>query len=185
MHKFFRGAMTTALVFSLTMWAISADAAQPMKIGVINLQHIMANSKFAKSIQSQLQAKGEELQKNVQKERDKYDALKSEIDKKKTVWSQEVLQEKIRDLQKTEEYGKIVSRDATYELQTLEKKLMGPVLNELGTLINDYGKREGFTMIMDNTGQGARSGILYVDATLDISEKILKELDVVLAKKKK
>lgn len=185
MHKIFKG-VTTALVFSLTMWAVSASAAaQPMKIGVINLQYIMANSKFAKTIQAQLQAKGEDLQKNVQKERDKYDALKNEIDKKKTVWSQEILQEKVRELQKIEEYGKIVSRDATYELQTLEKKLMGPVLNELGTIINDYGKREGFTMIMDNTGQGARSGLLYVDATLDISEKILKELDAVLAKKKK
>jgi len=186
MPKISKGILTGALVFFLTLsGGLTAWASQPVKIGVINLQFIMANSKFAKSIQTQLQNKGEELQKNVQKERDKYDSLKNEIDKKKTVWSQEILQEKLRELQKIEEFGKIVSRDATYELQTLEKKLMGPILNELGTLLTAYGKREGFTMIMDNTGQGARSGLLYVDETLDVSDKILKELDVVLAKKKK
>ena len=178
--------LTVALVFTVALFGSNcaqAQAAKPLKIGVINLQYIMTNSKVAKTIQSQLQAKGTELQNTVKKESDKYEALKKEIDKKKTVWSQDILQGKLRELQKIEEFGKIVSRDATFELQTLEKKLMGPVLNELGDIINDYGKREGFTVIMDNTGQGTRSGLLYVDKTLDISSNILKVLDAKLAKK--
>jgi len=161
----------------------AAWAAQPLKIGTINLQYILANSKVAGAAQSQLKAKADELQANVQKEQDKYDALKNEIEKKKTVWSQDVLQEKVRDLQKIEEFGKIVSRDANFEMKNQEKKLMGPILNELRMVIEEYGKREGFTLIMDNTANGARSGILYVDATLDVSAKILAELDTRLKKK--
>ena len=171
------------LVFSFSGGA-SALAAQQLKVGVINLQYIMENSRFAKTIQDKLNAKGAELQKNIQAERNKYESLKKEIEKKKTVWSQEILQNKLRELQKIEEMGKIVSRDATFELQTLEKKLMGPILNELGELINVYGKREGYSLILDNTGQGSRSGILYLSGNLDISKNILKELDVKLAKKK-
>ncbi len=180
-----RGIITAALVFALTLSAgTTVLAAKPLKIGVIDLQYIVANSKIANSVQSQLQDKGAELQKTVQKERDKYDFLKNEIDKKKTVWSQDILQGKLRELQKIEEYGKIVSSDATFEMQALKKKLMGPILDELGAIIKDFGKKEGFTVIMDNTGQGARSGILYVDETLDVSKTILKQLDVQMAKKK-
>jgi len=176
--------LTVALVLSFSLLGSdNVRAEKPLKIGVINLQYIMTNSKVAKTIQTKLQAKGTELQKTVKKESDKYEKLKNEIDKKKTVWSQDVLQEKLRELQKIEEFGKIVSRDATFELQSMEKKLMGPVLTELGDIINSYGKREGFTVIMDNTGQGTRSGLLYVDKTLDISSKILDELDKNLAKK--
>ena len=179
-----KGILIIALALSLALLASGhALAEKPLKIGVINLQYIMTNSKVAKTIQAKLQAKGTELQKTVQKESDKYETLKKEIDKKKTVWSQDILQGKVRELQKIEEFGKIVSRDATFELQTLEKKLMGPVLTELGDILNAYGKREGFTLIMDNTGQGTRSGILYVDKTLDISDIILKELDAKLADK--
>lgn len=180
-----RGILTVSLllVFILS-GGISAMAAQQLKIGVIDLQYIMANSKVAKSVQAQLQAKGTELEKTVQKERDKYESHKMEIDKKKTVWSQDVLQEKLRELQKIEEYGKIVSSDANFEMQALKKKLMGPILNELGDIIQSYGKKNGFTIILDNTGQGARSGLLYADETLDISKKILVELDKKLANKK-
>ncbi len=160
-------------------------AGPAMKIGTVNLQYILTNSSVAHAAQLKLKAKADELQGNVQKEQDKYDALKSEIDKKKTVWSQDVLQEKVRELQKVEEFGKIVSRDANFEMKNQEKKLMGPILNELGAVIDAYGKQEGFTLIMDNTGKGARSGILYVDQTLDISDKILKELDSRLQPKKK
>lgn len=179
-----RGIITAALVFALTLSAGTVLAAKPLKIGVIDLQYIVANSKIANSVQAKLQDKGGELQKTVQKERDKYDILKNEIDKKKTVWSQDILQGKLRELQKIEEYGKIVSSDATFEMQALKKKLMGPILDELGAIIKDYGKKEGFSVIMDNTGQGARSGILYVDETLDVSKTILKQLDVQMAKKK-
>jgi len=180
-----RGSLVVALalVFTLSCGISAMAAGQQLKVGVIDLQYILANSKVAKSVQAQLQAKGTELEKTVQKERDKYDSHKMEIDKKKTVWSQDVLQEKLRELQKIEEYGKIVSSDANFEMQALKKKLMGPILNELGDLIHAYGKKEGFSIIMDNTGQGARSGLLYADETLDISKKILAELDKKLAKK--
>ena len=186
MMKFAAKGLVVAFVLSFVLVSAgNAVAGQQMKVGTVNLQYILTNSKIAKSAQAQLQAKGDELQKNVQKERDKYETLKNEIEKKKTVWSQEILQDKVRELQKIEEFGKIVSRDANFELQSLEKKLMGPILNELGDVITAYGKREGYTLIMDNTGQGARSGILYADETLDISDKLLKDLDAALAVKKK
>lgn len=185
MRNTHKGLLTVVMILAVTLISSgSVYASDSLKIGVINLQYIMSNSTVAKVVKNKLQAKGAELQKNVKKESDKYEALSKEIEKKKTVWSQEILQGKLRELQKIEEMGKIVSRDATFELQSMEKKLMGPVLNELGNLIDSYGKQKGFSVILDNTGQGARSGLLYVDKTLDISEIILKELDKKLANKK-
>ena len=183
MRSTFKGAAAALVLFVLLVAGGTASAA-PLKIATVNLKYILTNSKVAHSAQEKLQAKADELRANVQKEQDKYNALKDEIEKKKTVWSQDVLQGKLRDLQKIEEFGKIVARDSDFELKSLEKKLMGPILDELGALIEAIGKRDGYTLIMDDTAKGARSGILYADETLDISDMLLKELDERMAKKK-
>ncbi|MGW8288479.1 MAG: OmpH family outer membrane protein, partial [Desulfobulbales bacterium] len=93
-------------------------------------------------------------------------------EKKSSVWSQEVREEKERDYQKRVREMQLKSEDAQFELQQLEKQVMSPVLNELQKVIKEVGEKNGYALILDS-----RAGLLYVDSSLDISDIVRKELD--------
>jgi outer membrane protein len=150
-----------------------ASAAENSKqIVTVNIQDVLLGSEAGQEVRKVLEGKVGEFQEKFQKEQEEVDALRAEIEKKTSVWSQEVREEKERDYQKKVRELQLKSEDAQFELQQLEKQVMSPVLNELQKIIQEVGEKKGYAMIIDS-----RAGLLYVDSTLDISEIVKKELD--------
>ena len=151
----------------------NASAAESSKkIATVNIQEVLLGSAAGQEVKKVLEEKVGELQGTFQKEQEDVDVLRAEIEKKSSVWSQEVREEKEREYQKRVREVQLKTEDAQFELQQLEKQLMGPVLNELQKVIKEIGEKNGYAMIMDS-----RAGLLYVDESLDISEIVQKELD--------
>lgn len=142
------------------------------KIVTVNIQDVLLGSEAGQEVKKVLEGKVGEFQEKFQNEQGEVDALRAEIEKKSTVWSQEVKEEKERDYQKRVREMQLKSEDAQFELQQLEKQVMSPVLNELQKVIKEVGEKNGYAMIIDS-----RAGLLYVDESLDISEIVQKELD--------
>jgi len=150
-----------------------ADAAENSKqIVTVNIQDVLLGSEAGQEVKKVLEGKVVEFQEKFQNEQGEVDALRTEIEKKSTVWSQEVKEEKERDYQKRVREMQLKSEDAQFELQQLEKQVMSPVLNELQKVIKEVGEKNGYAMIIDS-----RAGLLYVDESLDISAIVQKELD--------
>jgi len=158
---------TTGLVSSK---AIAAEGSK--QIVTVNIQDVLLGSAAGQEVKKVLEGKVGEFQEKFQKEQEDVDALRAEIDKKSSVWSQEVREEKERSYQKRVRELQLKSEDAQFELQQLEKQVMEPVLKELQKVIADMGEKNGYAMIIDS-----RAGLLYVDKALDISEIVKKELD--------
>lgn len=150
-----------------------ASAAESInKIATVNIQEVLLGSAAGKEVKKELEGKVEELQGKFQKEQEEVDTLRSEIEKKSSVWSSEVREEKEREYQKRVREVQLKTEDAQFELQQMEKQLMTPILNELQKVIKELGEKNGYSLIMDS-----RAGLLYVDKALDISELVQKELD--------
>jgi outer membrane protein len=159
---------TTGIVNSQ---AVAAENSK--QIVTVNIQDVLLGSEAGMEVKKVLEQKVGEFQQKFQKEQEDVDALRAEIEKKSSVWSQEVREEKERDYQKRVRELQLKSEDAQFELQQLEKQVMGPVLNELQKVIAEVGEKNGYAMIIDS-----RAGLLYFDKTLDISEIVKKELDI-------
>jgi len=150
-----------------------ATAAEKGKqIVTVNIQDVLLGSEAGQEVKKVLEEKVGEFQNKFQQEQEDVDALRVEIEKKGSVWSQEVREEKEREYQKRVREMQLKSEDAQFELQQLEKQVMSPVLNELQKIIKEVGEKNGYAMILDS-----RAGLLYVDPSLDISEIVRKELD--------
>ena len=149
------------------------------KIVTVNIQEVLLGSVSGQAVKKVLEDKVAEFQKKFQGEQEAVDALRDEIEKKSSVWSQSVREEKERDYQKKVRELQLKSEDAQFELQQLEKQVMEPILKELQKVIADLGEKNGYALIMDS-----RAGLLYADKTLDISELVKKELDARKAAKK-
>ena len=155
-----------------------------LKVATISIQKVLATSQIARQAQAQVQTEVQKLQSKFKSVEDELTALKSDIEKKSSVWSDDVRTEKERDYKKKmREYG-LKTEDAKFEVQQLEKKVMEPILKVLNDVVADLGKKEGYNMILENTMKGLRNrtGLLYADDTLDISEMVQKEVDARLKK---
>ena len=175
-------------VFMLCLVTVGSGfaAGDVVKIGTMSLPEILSKSTAGQEARRQLEDKVVEFQTKIQQEQENQDTLRSEIEKKSSIWSEEVRQEKERDLLKMGQELKLMSEDAQFELQKLEKKIMAPILKELHEVIAEVGKQQGFTLIFENTNKGleSRSGLLYSDETLDISVMVREALEKRLAAKK-
>ncbi len=167
--------MCVCCLFVLPQSALSAET----KVATISLQEVLAKSKAGMSAQTELEAKVEEFKQKFSTEQQDLEKLGAEIEKKRSVWSREVQEEKERDYQMKMREFKLKTDDAQFELKQMEKKLMEPILKNLHEIISNYGKNEKFTMIFENTRKGleSRTGLLYASESIDITDKILKLLD--------
>ena len=62
-------------------------------------------------------------------------------------------------------------------MQRLEKKLISQLQDEVTTLVNEIGKKEGYLLIISNIG------VLYAPNTIDITDKLIQQLNESFAKK--
>lgn len=157
----------------------AAGNAAELKIGTISLQKIIQDSKAGQEAQKTIQGKAQELKDKLQGDQDELEGMRAEIEKKNSIWSADIKEEKEREYQKKLRAFQVKSEDAQYEMKQLEAKVMGPILKELHEAIARVGKGSGYTIILENSRKGLQSqiGLMYADDSLDISDMVLKELD--------
>ena len=141
-------------------------------IATMNLQKVIALSKTGQAAKKAVTQKFEDYQKKIRKEEDSLLALKDEIEKKGAVWSDEVRTKKEREFKRRVSALEEESLYASNDMKDFEKDKVGPILKELEDIIEEFGKKHGYTLILD-TGKG----VLYQDESIDISSKLAAELD--------
>ncbi|MCI0469675.1 MAG: OmpH family outer membrane protein [Nitrospirae bacterium] len=157
----------------MAMSAVAASAAEPLKIGVVDLYKALNESESGKKAKSNLeslikskQAAIEEKQKNIEK-------LKADFDKKAAAMSSEVRKSKEDEIERLfRDYQRMVT-DSQTELKKKETEMTGGILKELREIINNIAKEEKFTLVIER----ADGIVLYVDSSIDITKKVLNKLN--------
>lgn len=139
-----------------------------VKIGVIDAQKVFEKSNQGKQIQTELENKQTQKQKEFevlennikQLERDVMSPALNEATREKK--SLELQNKRIELKRKVEDAQSEIQKESLKQLTELEKSIM--------PIINNYGKANGFTVIYDIS----RSSIIYFDNTIDITDEIVR-----------
>jgi outer membrane protein len=185
MKKFMGSILVTALSLCLLgTYNLTFAGDQGISIATVKIQYVLNKAKAGLEAQRILQAKAADLQKDIQQEQEALMTLQNQIEMKSSVWSQEVRDEKERDYQRKLRSLQMQSEDAKYEFRQVEKKVMAPIFKALNEVIVEIGKEKGFTLILANEGEGltSRTGLIYVDDALDVSDLVVKEWDAKMPK---
>lgn len=184
--------MTSIFLVAVTFFFLaglsqaSAAQEQQIKIGTINMKEILQKSVAGLAAQKVLETRISELKAKFQPEEEELNALKSDIEKKSSVWTEEVKAEKERTYERRmREFG-VKTEEAQYEMKQLEKKVMEPLLKDINDVLESLGKELGYTLILDNTMSGLRTktGLVYADSSTDISDQVRQRLDKLSAGQK-
>ena len=171
--KCLAAALCAAVLFTLSGPAGRAEAAD-LKIGVVNMQKVIATSKAGKRAQSVLEQKMKSYDASFKKDRDSLISMRSEIEKKSSAWSDAVKQEKFQAFQKkSAEFG-AKEREANQEMRKLQEQHVQPVLKKLEEVIQSVAKNGNYDIIVPNTA------VLFASGALDVTDDIVKALDAAM-----
>jgi outer membrane protein len=155
---------------------LALTAGAETKIGFVDMKAIIAKSEPGIKAMDQLKSQFKDMKDTLDAQKKTLDTLKDELQKQSMMLSQEAkldketqYKRKVRDFQ---DMGQSYQR----KLQQAEQNLSKPIIDNLLVVIEDYGKKNGYTAIFDKQA----SGVIYGQENADITNAIIAELNKVM-----
>ena len=156
------------LVLFLTLLCAPALGAQDrVKIGFIDIQRAISDSNAGKRAKERFQAQVKKAEAELLKEKTELERLKADLDKKGPLMKEEERRNLEVDLQRRYVNYQRTMTDQQQELRQKEGALTGDILKELEKIVNEIGKSDKFTLILE------RNQILYSDQGIDVTNKVI------------
>jgi Skp family chaperone for outer membrane proteins len=151
----------------------SGYAQQPMKVGVVKSDEVLARSQEGKRVTAQLEAKNKTLQEDLARIDDRIRDLETRLNTQRLTLSQEALGNLASDLDKQRTDRARFVEDSRRELNDLQLRLFNRLQNELRPIIEEIGKERNMDLIFDANG----SGIIYFNPAIDITQEVIQKYD--------
>jgi outer membrane protein len=156
------------LTLFLTLLCVPAVGAQDrVKIGFIDIQRAISDSNAGKRAKERFQAQVKKAEAELLKEKTELERLKADLDKKGPLMKEEERRNLEADLQRRYVNYQRTMTDQQQELRQKEGALTGDILKELEKIVNEIGKADKFTLILE------RNQILYSDQGIDVTNKVI------------
>ena len=153
-----------------SVYVASAHAAD-LKIGVIDTQRIMTESKAALEAQTIFAQELQEKDNIFLAKQQAVQALYDEINQKGTEMSQEVLTEKTEQLTKENKELNRMKNDLEEDLQNRDEELSTKLLREIAEVVLEFNEKEKYTLILE------KSNVVASDDAIDITNQIIQLYD--------
>lgn len=163
---------TSTFIYSPSFSAEKETAKkQQFVVYYVDMQRIINESLKGKQAKKLIEAKIQNAKKKIDEMRKEINKIKQDlqnpvISKQEKDKKEDLLQQKIRDLQRFQQ-------DTQLEVMRLERKYTSELLKEIVKLIQDYQKKEKLPMIVDVR----EAGIIAADPKYDLTDKIIKLYD--------
>jgi outer membrane protein len=169
--------ITIIVCFFSLLWLGSVNAADVAKIGVANLQRVLETSNQGKSAEEEIKKQKDQMELELKQKGGEIEELRKQLERESMVMSKEKREEKEREIRiKLNDFKSLQQRYRT-QLQALEKKLVNALLKEVSALVEEIGKKEGYLLIINNTG------VMYSPNSINITDQLIKQLNARYAKK--
>jgi outer membrane protein len=169
-------AISILFFFYFCSFSFAADVA---KIGVLDLQKILETSEAGKSIQNELKTQKDKMEADLKQKGAEIETIGKRLEREAMVMSKDMREEKEREQRIKINDFKTLQKKYRSELQKLEAQLMNDLQDDLKTLVETIGKKEGYLMIIN------KLGVLYAPTSIDITDSVIQQLNALTAKKKK
>jgi outer membrane protein len=151
----------------LLVWGTGAQD-EPIKVGIVDLSQAINATDEGKAAREELSRKQRDAQQQVQPLVDQHKALEEEIKGKRYVLSDEALFAKQADLLELRNKIESKLKELEGQLKIDQGRLEAPLVAKLREIVQEIGKEQGFTMIMDRS----TPGLVYSREALDITDEV-------------
>lgn len=151
--------------------ALSAQAQNPGKIGVINIQSAIASTKDGQKAASDLQARFGPKRAEIDKRQANISQLQDQLNRGRNTLSPEAQQNLVREIDAKTKSLNRETEDARADLEQDQQKIMNQLGGRIMAVVDKYAKDSGYTLILDVSNP--QTPVLYASNTIDITKDII------------
>ncbi len=166
------GALALAIVIASRSSA-GAAGAPPTKVGFIDLQRTLSETKVGKAAKAKLESQKTDKQKQVNEKKDALKKEADELDKQRVVLKPDAVAKREKELQDQYVQLQQLFVQLQQDLAKQEAQLTRDIFGKASAIIESIAKRDGYTIIVEKN-EGA---VLWADRSFDITDEVDKRLD--------
>ena len=158
---------------ALILMLLGPVSAQEIKIGYVDLQRALNECDAGKRAKEEFKRQVDRLQVSLEKQKGDIEKLKDQLEKKASVMKEDErrnleldYRRRLRDFERS-------YKDSQGELQLKDNELTSDILKELQVVIQAYGQREGYTLILENSS----STVLFSSQNADLTDRVIDEFN--------
>lgn len=153
----------------MSIFFLSGMSYAETKIGVVDFQKILESSNTGKAAQDEINKQGKQMESDLKSRGAEIEEIEKKMDRESMVMSKEVREEKQREMRIKVGDFKAMQQKYMEDFKALENRIIGQIQKEVVELVQDIGKKEGYTLIVEKrTG-----GVVYAPLTIDITDSVI------------
>jgi len=169
MKKYQNIILSVLLVNLLCPLVVLAD----IRIAYVDLEKALSGSKAGMQAQKEYEAEVKNAQTDLDKKKKEFQRSQEDMSKARASLSDDARVQREEKLMTLEKDLKRTLQDSQESLRRKNAKLVGDLVKKLRDVVNEVGKKEGFTVILEKSSQS----VLYADASIDITDKVVQAFD--------
>ena len=162
-----------AMIFGLILIVAcsgTAFADIALKIGVVNFQKALNTVDEGKKAKENLENDFKKKQKQLDIQQKELESMRKELQEQAVVLPQDKLQQKQEDFQNKFMAFRKKAAEFQQEMVKQESELSSKILGRLKEIVEDIGKKENYTLILEESGDP----VLYVQSKDDLTDRVIK-----------
>jgi outer membrane protein len=145
-----------------------AAGAADLKVGIVDGMDIISKSADGKKVQDTLKRKSDELAKPLEQRRQEVTKMMADFEKQASVMKEDARKKKEEEINKKMEEVRRQGMDAERQFSQFQEKELAPIFKKLEQAVNTVAMDQKLDIVLDKR----QSGLLYMNPTLDITEKV-------------
>lgn len=145
----------------------------PKAIGYVNSGEILKRYKGAEDANKKFEAESKVWDENIKILQRELDSLNFLFVRDGNKWGDAKKKELISFAKRREDDLQRYTQAILQKASSRQKELLQPVLADINNVISEYGKKEGYAMILGTTD----GNIVYADNSVNVTEKVLELLN--------
>jgi outer membrane protein len=182
-RRFFMCIRIISLILTVYFMGLSGivHGAEVPKIGVIDLQTVIEKSNAGKRSSVEIKSQGKKMEQVLKERGSEIEELRKTLDQKALVISDEARDEKENDLREKVKDLKSLQKRYQDVLRELNMNLSKEITEDVFKIVEEIGKKDGYSMIIDRRV----GGIVYAPMAIDLTDKVIEQYDALDAQRSK
>jgi outer membrane protein len=156
-------------VLSFSFLTGASSAADVAKIGVVDFQKILEVSNAGKTAQVEINKQGKQMENDLKDRGAEIEEIEKKIERESLVMSKDIREEKQREMRIKIGDFKALQQKYMEDFKALETRIISRMQKEVVEVVQDIGKKEGYTLIVEKrTG-----GVVYAPTSIDITDAVI------------
>ncbi|UCG99908.1 MAG: OmpH family outer membrane protein [Deltaproteobacteria bacterium] len=173
--------LVSTIIMAILLGYNMALGEKSIKVGLIDLQTCLQESKEGQKVLTLLKTRKEGLQRQLDTKQKELLELRKELDKQAMMLTMDAQEDKRKTIERKTRELEYFYRDLNEEMRRVQEKEKKRILKELAKIIEKIGSEGNYTLIMEKKA----GGVLYWTDSVDITKSVIRAYDQIKEQGKK